>query len=117
MFHTVLVVEDEKELREMMCEALELNGYRVVAAVEGRAGLEAAERIPHLCLVLLDLVMPGMNGWDFLKEMRARPRYDAVPIIVHSSSPAVPPHGATRLLAKPVDLGRLLGVVREFCAA
>jgi CheY-like chemotaxis protein len=115
MTHTVLVVEDEKELREMMREVLELNGYSVVTASEGQAALEAIERIEHLCLVLLDLLMPGMNGWDFFKEIRARGEYARVPVIVHSSAPSGAPQGATRVLRKPVDLERLLDVVREFC--
>ncbi len=112
---TILVVEDEKELREMVCEALELNGYSVVTAVEGQAALEAIERIDHLCLVLLDLLMPGMNGWDFFKEMRARPEYATVPVVVHSSAPGAAPEGATRVLTKPLELERLLDVVRELC--
>ena len=116
MTHTVLIVEDEKELREMLREALELNGYAVVTAAEGQAALEAIEAIEHLCLVLLDLLMPGMNGWDFYKEMRARAKYAKVPVIVHSSAPAGAPQGATRVLAKPVELTRLLEVVREYCA-
>jgi CheY-like chemotaxis protein len=115
MSHTVLVVEDEKELREMMREALELNGYSVVTAGEGRAALEALEKIDHVCLVLLDLLMPGMNGWEFFKEIRARSEYASVPVIVHSSSPAGAPEGATRVLEKPVELERLLAIVREFC--
>jgi CheY-like chemotaxis protein len=115
MTHTVLVVEDEKELREMLCEALELNGYSVVAAVEGRAALDALDRIDHLCLVLLDLLMPGMNGWDFLKEIRARTKYAAVPVVVHSSAPQTAPPGATRVLTKPLELDRLLDVVRQYC--
>lgn len=115
MTHTVLVVEDERDLREMLCEALELNGYRVVVAPEGRAALDALARIESLCLVLLDLLMPGMNGWDFLKELRARAEYAAVPVVVHSSSPVHAP-GATRVLTKPLELERLLDVVREFCA-
>jgi CheY-like chemotaxis protein len=116
MVHTVLVVEDEADLREMMREALELNGYSVVTAVEGRAALEAVERIDHLCLVLLDLLMPGMNGWDFFTELRARPKYATVPVIVHSSATARAPQGATRVLTKPLEFERLLDVVREFCA-
>jgi CheY-like chemotaxis protein len=116
MTHTVLVVEDESELREMMRDALELNGYSVVTAVEGRAALEALAQIERPCLVLLDLLMPGMNGWDFFAEMRARAEYATVPVIVHSSAPAAAPSGATRVLTKPIELARLLAAVREFCA-
>jgi two-component system response regulator MprA len=112
---TVLVVEDDKELREALSEALELNGYSVVTAAEGHAALEAIERIDHLCLVLLDLLMPGMNGWDFLTKMRARSKFATIPVVVHSSAPGVAPLGATRVLTKPLELDRLLDVVREFC--
>jgi len=115
MSHTVLVVDDEKELREMLCDALELNGYDAVAAAEGQAALDVLERTEHVCMVLLDLLMPGMNGWDFFREMRARSEYAAIPVIVHSSAPSTAPAGATRVLAKPVDLERLLAVVREHC--
>ncbi len=116
MTHTVLVVEDEKELREMMREALELSGYAVVTAREGQEALDRISRIEHLCLVLLDLLMPGMNGWDFFKSMRARPELAHVPVVVHSSTPSAAPAGVTRVLQKPVELDRLLSVVREFCA-
>jgi CheY-like chemotaxis protein len=116
MNHTILVVEDEKELREMMREALELNGYTVVTAGEGQTALDAISRIDHLCLVLLDLLMPGMNGWDFFKEMRARPGFAETPVVVHSSAPASAPLGVSRVLTKPMDLTRLLEVVRQYCA-
>lgn len=77
----------------------------------------ALARIEHLCLVLLDLLMPGMNGWDFFDEMRARPELAAVPVVVHSSVPQRAPVGVTRVLQKPLDFDRLLSVVQEFCPA
>jgi CheY-like chemotaxis protein len=115
MKHTVLIVEDEEDLREMMRDALELNGYAVVTAAEGQTALERVAGV-ELCLVLLDLVMPGMNGWDFYEQMRRRPELASVPVIVHSSSPSSAPLGVTRVLRKPVMLDSLLSVVREFCA-
>ena len=72
MPHTVLLVEDEEDLRETMRDALELNGYAVVAAGDGQAALAELEHIAHVCIVLLDLFMPVMNGWDFLDQLRAR---------------------------------------------
>jgi CheY-like chemotaxis protein len=117
MTHTVLLVEDEEELRDTMREALELNGYVVVAACDGQEALEELDRIEHVCLVLLDLVMPRMNGWDFFAKMRERDALTDVPVIVHSSAPKRAPEGVTRVLAKPLALEKLLGVVREFCAA
>jgi CheY-like chemotaxis protein len=115
--HTILVIEDEKELREMLCEALELNGYGAVPARDGHAALEALERIEVPCLVLLDLLMPGMNGWEFFTELRSHAKYARVPVIVHSSAPAAAPQGVTRVLTKPLELERLLGIIREFCKA
>jgi CheY-like chemotaxis protein len=116
MNHTVLLVEDEVELREMIQEALELSGYSVVAASDGREALDAIARIDHVCLVLLDLLMPGMNGWDFFETMRARPELAAIPVVVHSSQPAQAPAGVDRVLQKPVKLDRLLATVSDFCA-
>jgi CheY-like chemotaxis protein len=115
MAHTVLVVEDEEELREMMREALELNGYSVATAQEGQEALEAIAKIEHLCLVLLDLLMPGMNGWDFFMKMRERPEFASVPVVVHSSAADRAPAGVTRVLKKPIELDRLLSVVGEYC--
>jgi CheY-like chemotaxis protein len=117
MSHTVFVIEDEEELREMMREALELNGYEVVTAAEGQQALDRISGIQNLCLVILDLVMPGMNGWDFFAEMRQRKELGAVPVIIYTSSPARAPRGATRVLQKPMTFERLLSTVREYCPA
>jgi CheY-like chemotaxis protein len=115
MEHTVLVVEDEEELREMLREALELNGYSVSTAQEGGEALEAIADIDHVCLVLLDLLMPGMNGWEFFMKMRQRPEFASVPVVVHSSVPDRAPEGVDRVLKKPVELNRLLSIVAEYC--
>jgi CheY-like chemotaxis protein len=116
MTHTVLIIEDEEDLREMMREALELNGYKVVTA---REGTEALERLAHIglpCLILLDLLMPGMNGWDFFDTVRSRPELASVPVIVHSSAADRAPKDVTRVLQKPLVLDRLLSTVQEYCA-
>jgi CheY-like chemotaxis protein len=113
--HTVLVVEDEEDLREMMREALELKGYAVVTAAEGQDALSKLDNIEQLCLVLLDLLMPGMNGWDFFAKLRERPGLAAVPVIVHSSAADRAPAGVTRVLQKPILFDRLISVVSEYC--
>lgn len=116
MNHTVLVVEDEEDLRELMREALELNGYSVVTAREGSDALDKLTQINDLCLILLDLLMPGMNGWDLFERVRARPELASVPIIIHSSATGQAPRGATRVLQKPLMLDRLLSTVQEYCS-
>jgi len=117
MSHTVLLVEDEEELRESMRDALEMEGYDVVAATDGLDALERLEHIEHVCIVLLDLLMPRMDGWEFFEKFRARPELAAVPVIVHSSAPSRAPAGVTKVLQKPLQIDRLLDVVREYCAA
>jgi CheY-like chemotaxis protein len=116
VIHTVLLVEDEEELREMMREALELNGYSVVTANDGREALNKLEGIERLCLVILDLLMPQMNGWEFFEQMRQRPSLVKVPVVVHSSAPIDAPAGVARVLQKPLMFDHLLSVVREYCA-
>jgi CheY-like chemotaxis protein len=113
--HAVLIIEDEDDLREMMREALELNGYCVVTAREGSEALERLSAMALPCLIFLDLLMPGMNGWDFFARMRERPELASVPVIVHSSAPSRAPGGVTRVLQKPVDLRRLISTVQEYC--
>jgi CheY-like chemotaxis protein len=114
--HTVLVIEDEADLRDMVCDALELNGYAAVGASDGKEALQKLEGIDSLCLVLLDLLMPGMNGWDFFELLRARPEFASVPVVVHSSEPGSAPAGVSRVLQKPIMFEQLLSVVRDYCA-
>jgi CheY-like chemotaxis protein len=115
MSHTVLIVEDERDLREMMRDALELNGYAVVTAEDGQDALAKLSGIENVCLVILDLLMPVMNGWDFVQEMRQRSELASVPIVVHTSAPGPMPAGVKRVLQKPILFDRLISVVREYC--
>ena len=114
--HTVLIVEDEEDLREMMGEALQIKGYSVVTAVDGEDALRKLDDIGRPCLILMDLLMPGMNGWDLFDELRRRPELSAVPVIVHSSASGRAPAGVTRVLQKPLAFEQLISVVREYCA-
>ncbi|HKO51360.1 MAG TPA: response regulator [Polyangiaceae bacterium] len=114
--HTVLIVEDEEDLRELMCDALQMHGYRVVTAAEGSDALRKLEDIGRPCVILLDLLMPGMNGWDFFDKVRERPEFASVPVIVHSSASSRAPAGATRVLQKPMAFETLVSVVAEYCS-
>jgi CheY-like chemotaxis protein len=116
MSHTVLIVEDEQQLRDMLRDALELNGYDVVTAEHGADALTKLSEIEHLCLVILDLLMPVMDGHTFLRKLRERKELSGVPIVVHTSAPGQTPEGVARILRKPLVFDRLLSVVQEFCA-
>ncbi len=77
----VLLVEDDTDTREMMARTLEKFGWTVTQAANGREALDALEHdVPRL--ILLDLMMPVMDGFDFLMEMRARPEWETIPVIV-----------------------------------
>ena len=111
---TVLVVEDEPAIREVVAEVLREEGYRVVVAADGRAGLEllAWER-PDL--VLMDVMMPELDGREALREARARPDLPPVPVVLMSAAVALgrddPPVDA--FLPKPFDLDNLLTLVNS----
>ena len=77
----VLVVEDDADTREMLRRMLERDGFAVVEAADGRAGLDRlAEHRPSL--ILLDLLMPQMNGFEFLAELQTRPEWRSIPVVV-----------------------------------
>ena len=114
-YHTVLIVEDEEDLRELMSDALQLRGYKVVTAEEGTDALRKIEDIGRPCVILLDLLMPGMNGWEFFERVRERPELESVPVVVYSSASSRAPAGATRVLQKPLAFERLVSIVAEYC--
>ena len=114
--HTVLIVEDEEDLRELMRDALQMHGYTVVTAEEGTDALRKIDDIGRPSVILLDLLMPGMNGWDFFDKVRERPELASVPVIIHSSAASRAPVGATRVLQKPLAFDSLLSIVAEYCS-
>ncbi len=111
----VLVVEDDAEIRELVVELLEADGYATAQASNGREALDyLAQERP--CLVLLDLMMPVMSGPELLEAIAEDAALSTVPIVVVS---AVADHGAVpgvkRFLRKPVTSETLRETVQEFC--
>jgi DNA-binding response OmpR family regulator len=106
----VLVVEDDQSLRDVITEALQEDGYLVDSAKNGQAGLELARHSPP-DLVILDLMMPQMNGEQFCSVVRQIERLASGPIIVVSAARAADDIGlrlgATASLRKPFDLFEL----------
>jgi CheY-like chemotaxis protein len=79
---SILVVEDDLPTREALCRSLKSMGYAAHAAVNGRSGLDWLADHPAPSLILLDLMMPEMDGFEFLRELRKRPALVDVPVIV-----------------------------------
>lgn len=115
---TVLLVEDNDDVREMMSLALQLSGNVVITASNGREALTILRDRPPPCVILLDLMMPVMNGWELRAALRADPRLSRVPVIVVSalSGEMAERIGAAEYIPKPVDIDRLLQVVCDYCA-
>ena len=114
----VLLVEDNDDVREMMALALELAGHEVLLASNGREALaRLRERRPRPCVILLDLMMPVMNGWELRQALRAEPGLRDVPVIVVSAlnEELAREVGAAAYLPKPIDIEHMLDIVAEHC--
>jgi CheY-like chemotaxis protein len=109
---TIVLVEDDEGIRETMAALLEDEGYAVVQAANGAEALVRMRQAERVCLVLLDLWMPVMNGWQLLDAMRADERLACVPVVVVSAATdGSAPTGAAAFLRKPVRLDTLLEAV------
>ena len=110
----VLIVDDDRELRETLRFLLEAQGYRAVEAENGEQGLEALD-VHQPCAVFLDLTMPIMDGWEFVERVRRNERHASVPICVVSGVSQHAPPAASLALEKPIPVGRLLSFLRQHC--
>lgn len=115
--NTILLVEDTDDIREMIAELLEAEGYLVYQAENGQAALACLERMNgEPGLVLLDLMMPIMNGHELMKVLHESHRLASLPVVILSAGgSASEVEGARRFIRKPADLQTLLSLVREFC--
>ena len=113
----VLIVEDDADLREMMAQLLALEGYVATSVANGLEALEYLERGDRPDVILLDLMMPVMDGWEFRRQQQAVPTLADVPVIILSAidQRRAAEVDAAAFLKKPLDFDRLLELVRRFC--
>jgi CheY-like chemotaxis protein len=103
----VLVIDDDDAIREALAEILEMSGYRVASAADGQEGVHLLEVGLEPSAIVLDLMMPRMDGWTFLSRLRKDPRFDNVPVVVTSAVTDELPRGADACLQKPFDVAQL----------
>jgi CheY-like chemotaxis protein len=111
----VLVVDDDADIRELLDELLSSEGFEVLAAANGRVGLGLLERW-HPAVVVLDLMMPVMSGWEFRNEQKLRVDVAGIPVIVITAT-TTPDVDADRILQKPFDIDTLLATVHELAGS
>lgn len=113
----VLVVEDDNDLRESICAVLKDAGYSSWPAENGEVALERA-RAERPCIILLDLMMPIMNGWEFRSEQLRDPELSSIPVIIMTADGRAREKAKTLhadYLRKPITLDALLHLVDDYC--
>ena len=116
---SILIVDDDPIIRDVLVEALQDEGYDVVSCRDGQEALEAvAEQVPDL--ILLDLMMPRVDGWEFRERQLAMETLRDVPVIVLTAARGLEQHAATlrpaAAMAKPFNLGTLLRTIQDVLA-
>jgi CheY-like chemotaxis protein len=113
---SVLVVEDDVGALDALTNLLENSGYIVQRARNGQeALLEAKDRPPRM--ILLDLSMPVMDGWEFMRQQRLEPAIADIPVVVITALVSAVPASAKALVTKPINVSRLMQLVEKYCAA
>ena len=115
----ILIIEDDHEIRSSLLEVLEEEGYSVLSAENGQQGievLEASETMPSL--IILDLMMPVLDGYGFRRAQSAHEHYSTIPTAVFSAGYTSPDADIVRFeesIRKPVDLDDLFALVKKYC--
>ena len=114
---TILLVDDDPVIRASLADLLAAEGFRVATAEDGQAALDCLSTLDSSpCLILLDLGMPRMDGWEFLARLNGKAKERRVPVVLLSGLAYIrDAPGVADFLAKPIRPDRLLDCVRRFC--
>lgn len=116
--HSVLLVEDDDFIRQEISEALQDEGYTVNTAAHGKEALAILAEGNKPSVVLLDLMMPVMNGWEFLKAFKKDDTFTGIPVVILSAfadRATIIGGDAISVLRKPINLDALFTVLDEHC--
>ena len=113
----LLIVEDDDGARVALGEIFDIEGYRVATCTNGRDALEYLHSYPPPDVIILDLQMPIMNGWQFRREQSRDAKLAKVPVVVITAFQAPRNIDADEIVQKPIDIERLLSVVRKLSDA
>lgn len=114
----IFVVEDDLHIRESLTEVLEIEGYDVFSAVNGQEALEILHKGEKADLILLDLMMPVKDGFQFRMEQAQDPKISGIPVIIMSANGNLSAKkeldGVKDYLKKPIDLDALLDTINKY---
>ena len=115
----ILVVDDDPDIRDSLREVLEDEGYAVNCVSNGREALDYLKsKQPRPCVILLDLMMPVMDGWQFRREQKQDPEIADIPLVVITATGKRPVLiDAAELVMKPLDLNRLFEAIERYCGS
>jgi CheY-like chemotaxis protein len=115
----ILYVEDEIDTRDAVTVVLEQEGFRVFGAANGQTALDYLRSNPPPCLILLDLMVPVMDGWQFMAVRARDPGLISIPVVIVSAHMSIQrqttPLKAAGYLTKPIDMELLVATVRKYC--
>lgn len=118
MAKRILIVEDDNSIRELLVELLQSEGYEVGSAINGLEGLKCLETEKMPDLILIDLMMPVMDGYSFRTEQMKNPKWSKIPVVVMSAEAnakeKMKNYGITAFLSKPVELDTILSTVELY---
>ena len=122
MNRTVCVIDDDVDIREALCDVLTFEGYAVLVASDGAEALERLHEDEDSCgLILLDLMMPRMNGWEFRRKQVEDPALSSIPVVLLTGAggcaKAAVDLKVAAAMEKPVELDVLLDVVARYCGS
>jgi CheY-like chemotaxis protein len=114
----ILVIDDDRDLLEILCEVLRGAGFETIAAQNGADALEKLAAVERPALILLDLMMPVMNGWQFRAAQGSQPELASIPVVVMTANHKLEddPPPAAEILWKPLRREALLALAARYCA-
>jgi len=116
---TILIVEDDDDLRDSILELLQLRGFNVVAAADGQQALDELRAGLTPCLIILDLMLPVVSGWEFRNQQLSDPRLSEIPTVIVSGINNLEIESrrlqATAFVSKPINFDLLFKTVEQNC--
>ena len=115
---TVLIADDDVRNIFSLTKALEVHGMKVISAMDGKEAMAALEKNPEIDVVLMDMMMPEMDGYETIREIRASPRFQGLPVLAVTAKAMMGDRekciavGASDFISKPVDIDQLIFLLR-----